>query len=77
MTSDSTKTTRRTRAALGAAVAVIGLVASPAVSQAAPAPQAPAPQAPAAQAPAPQVSAAPDRGAVVQAALTRVGMPYQ
>ncbi|ADG76677.1 NLP/P60 protein OS=Tsukamurella paurometabola (strain ATCC 8368 / DSM / CCUG 35730 / CIP 100753/ JCM 10117 / KCTC 9821 / NBRC 16120 / NCIMB 702349 / NCTC 13040) OX=521096 GN=Tpau_0023 PE=3 SV=1 [Tsukamurella paurometabola] len=72
MTSDSTKTTSRTRAAFGASVAVIGLVASPAVALAAPAPQLPAPQAP-----APQAAAAPDRGAVVQAALTRVGMPYQ
>ncbi|NKY20736.1 C40 family peptidase [Tsukamurella spumae] len=74
------------RAALGAAVAVIGIVAAPAVAQAAPVPvpQAPAPQAPAAH-PAPQSpaaravqsqSAGPDRSAVVQAALTRLGMPY-
>lgn len=74
VTSDSTRTTTsRTRgtmrAALGSAIAVIGLVAAPAVSQAAPAP---APQAPAPKA---QVAAA-DRSAVVQAALTRVGMPY-
>lgn len=76
MSSDSTKTmtgrsTRRgtMRAALGAAVAVIGVVAAPAVAQAAPAP---APQAPVAQA----TVAGPDRASVVQAALTRVGMPY-
>ncbi len=78
MISDSTKTmTRRSarrgtmRAALGSAVAVIGLVAAPAVAQAAPAP---APQAPAPQS-AGQFAGA-DRSAVVQAALTRVGMPY-
>ncbi|MET9326062.1 C40 family peptidase [Tsukamurella sp. NPDC003166] len=80
------------RAALGAAAAVIGIVAAPAVAQAAPlpAPQVPAPQAPAARVPAPQApapqapaaraaqvqSAGPDRSAVVQAALTRLGMPY-
>ncbi|KXO96211.1 C40 family peptidase [Tsukamurella pseudospumae] len=85
------RTTRGTmRAALGAAVAVIGIVAAPAVAQAAPLPasQAPAPQAPAARVPAPQApapqapaaraaqAAGPDRSAVVQAALTRLGMPY-
>ncbi|NMD58419.1 MULTISPECIES: C40 family peptidase [Tsukamurella] len=65
------RSTRRgtMRAALGAAVAVIGVVAAPAVAQAAPAP---APQAPVAQA----AVAGPDRASVVQAALTRVGMPY-
>ncbi len=79
MFSDSTKTTGRalrrgaTRAALAGA-AVLGLVAAPAVAQAAPAPQAPVHQAPAPQAPA--RGAAPDRSAVVHAALTRVGMPY-
>lgn len=70
MPSDSTKTTNRTvRAALGAAIAVAGLVAAPAVAQAAPAPQAPAPK-------VPVVQAGQDRSAVVQAALTRLGMPY-
>lgn len=79
MSSDSTKTmTRRStrrgtmRAALGSAVAVIGIVAAPVVAQAAPLPQAPAPQAPVAQA----AQTGPDRSSVVQAALTRVGMPY-
>lgn len=74
VTSDSTKTmtarsTRRgtMRAALGAAAAVIGIVAAPAVAQADPAP---APQAPVAQA------GGLDRSSVVHAALTRVGMPY-
>ena len=77
VSSDSPKTmtgrsTRRgtMRAALGAAAAVIGIVAAPAVAQAAPAP---APQAPVGQA---ARIAGPDRSSVVQAALTRVGMPY-
>jgi len=80
VSSDSTKTmTRRStrrgtmRAALGSAVAVIGIVAAPVVAQAAPLPQAPAPQAPVAQA---GQAVGPDRSSVVQAALTRVGMPY-
>lgn len=76
MSSDSTKTTtgRSTRgtmrAALGAAVAAIGIVSVPVAAHAAPAPR-PA-QAPAVQA----AQAGPDRSSVVQAALSRVGMPY-
>ncbi|WP_231857552.1 C40 family peptidase [Tsukamurella pulmonis] len=76
MSSDSTRTTtgRSTRgtmrAALGAAVAAIGIVSVPVAAHAAPAPR-PA-QAPAVQA----AQAGPDRSSVVQAALSRVGMPY-
>ncbi|GAB3133765.1 hypothetical protein GCM10027289_24190 [Tsukamurella serpentis] len=67
MSSDSTKTIKHTvRAALGVTLAVTGLVAAPAVAQAAPAPQAPV----GAQ------QAGPDRSAVAKAALTRLGMPY-
>ena len=70
MSSDSTKTTKTTlRAALGVALAVTGLVAAPAVAQAAPAPQAPVNQ-------VAQAAAGPDRSAVVRAAMTRIGMPY-
>ncbi|BDH55092.1 C40 family peptidase [Tsukamurella sp. PLM1] len=69
MSSDSTKTTKTTlRAALGVALAVTGLVAAPAVAQAAPAPRTPVNQV--AQA------GGPDRSAVVRAAMTRIGMPY-